>query len=214
MIPDAFRFALIAIAGTLGGLVLTASNNSHLSNNTRQEFINVSKKFIVSTILLIFFTVLFYNSNIFGVIDPMKLQEPIQFDGVYIAIAFWFSTLCFYLGITLFLLGIIEFINSLSHISVGDNPVIYRTIHHTCGYVTLPQYEIKGNQIFRTPTHSEGFLPSAQYEIRGKKLYRTSTHVDGIYPYPQYEIKGRYIYKTFTHVDGYNSLPQYEIRER
>jgi hypothetical protein len=214
LIPDTLRFGLIAITATLGGLVLTASNNSHLSDTTRRSFINVSKKFIISTILLIFFVVLFYTSNIYGEIDPTQLEKTITPQGVFVASVWWISVFCFYIGIMLFLLGIFELIISLNAIAHSNNPLICRTINHIKGYIASPQYEIRGNKIFRTPTHVEGFLPLAQYEIIGKKLYRTSTHIDGSYPYPQYEIRGKQIYRTLTHVDGYYPLSQYEIRDK
>lgn len=120
LIPDSFRFYLIIISATLGGLVLTASNNSKLDITTRRDFVNVSKKFIVATILLILFVVFLYNSNIFGNIDPTRFEEHITVQGAYIAVMFWVSVLCFYIGVVLFLTGIIEFIISLSTASLRE----------------------------------------------------------------------------------------------
>lgn len=117
LVPDSFRFYLIVISATLGGLVLAASNNRRLKNVNKRALTNVAKKFIVSTISLIFFAVCFYNANIYGFIEPTKWQIPITPQSVYIAVNYWVSLFCFYIGIILFLLGMFELVISLSHIS-------------------------------------------------------------------------------------------------
>jgi hypothetical protein len=119
-VPDVFKFSIVVVSSTLGGLVLAASNNKNIDLLTKRKFVNASKKFIISTILFILFAVWFFNANIFGLIQPNNFQEHITGPGIYIAVSFWVSVFCYYVGLILFLSGIFELIDALRKLVLSE----------------------------------------------------------------------------------------------
>jgi uncharacterized membrane protein len=100
------EFSLLAVAPTLGGLVLTAAGNRRLSRRAHIELISVAQKLILATVLLIAFASLFFTAN---------LSESADIEFLYWA-SFWGSVWTFYPGAFLFLLGISDLVFALRHL--------------------------------------------------------------------------------------------------
>lgn len=107
-------FSLIVVAPTLGGLVLTAAGNKRIRRITRIELISVAQKLIVAAVLLIVFTSLRFSIDLIGGIDLNTIDWSIV--NVIRWTFFWGAVLSFYLGISLFLVGIFDLVFALRHL--------------------------------------------------------------------------------------------------
>jgi hypothetical protein len=108
-VPPVIQFSLLAIAPTLGGLVLTAATRLH--KKERVELVSVAKKLIVATVLLIAFASLSFTSDLTGGANPSALDWSAT--GFFRWFLLWGSVWTFYLGIYLFLQGISDLVISL-----------------------------------------------------------------------------------------------------
>jgi uncharacterized membrane protein len=100
------EFSLLAVAPTLGGLVLTAAGNRRPGSRAHIELTSVAQKLILATVLLIAFAALFFTAN---------LAESADIEFLYWA-SFWGSVWTFYPGVFLFLLGISDLVFALRHL--------------------------------------------------------------------------------------------------
>jgi len=107
-IPLLAQFSIIAVAPVLGGLVLAAASNLEKISEKRLSLMCVAQKFISATVLFIFFVPFIYTVNLLS-IDPnsFKWFDPVAwYRGIY----FWLAVPCFYVGIVLFLFGIMDLV--------------------------------------------------------------------------------------------------------
>jgi hypothetical protein len=108
-------FSIIVISPTLGGLILAASGNKRIRRVVRSEFIAISQKLILATVLLIVFTSLFFTVDLLGGIDPASIKWSII--NVFRWAFFWGAVSSFYPGVWLFILGIFDLVFALRHLS-------------------------------------------------------------------------------------------------
>ncbi|MFA4826629.1 MAG: hypothetical protein WC593_15885 [Methanoregula sp.] len=110
------KFSLIAVAPTLGGLVLSAASNIKGNPKKRSELIRVAQKLISATILLILFVPFLYMVDLLKGIDVNSIDiydVEAWFRGIY----FWLGALCFFGGMLLFLWGVTDFIFALEDLN-------------------------------------------------------------------------------------------------
>lgn len=112
-IPAVAQFSIVAVAPTLGGLVLAAAaldkSGKHL------QLIHISQKFIVATVLFIVFVPsilivdLLHGINITSVTFSNLRDGQAWARGIY----FWLAVPCFYGGTALFLWGLRDLVYAL-----------------------------------------------------------------------------------------------------
>ncbi len=115
-VPSVVEFSLIAVAPTLGGLVLTAAGNRRLSRRAHIELISVAQKLILATVLLIVFASLFFTINLLELTDIELNFLDWSWSGFFYQVFFWGSVWTFYPGVFLFLLGISDLVFALRHL--------------------------------------------------------------------------------------------------
>lgn len=123
-IPAVAQFSIVAVAPTLGGLVLTAASALEKSDK-RLQLIRVSQKFIVATVLFIIFVPsllivdLLHGINITS-FTFSNLHDPVAWArGIY----FWLAVPCFYGGTALFLWGLRDLVYVLMGLaSASEQP--------------------------------------------------------------------------------------------
>jgi len=114
------QFSIIAVAPTLGGLVLAAASNFRGKPEKREELIRVSQKFITAAVLLMLSVPFIFMVDILGGIDidSFDWRDSITwFRGIY----FWLALPCLYIGIIIFLWGITDLIFALANLDVVDD---------------------------------------------------------------------------------------------
>jgi hypothetical protein len=122
-LPTIAQFSIVAVTATLGGLILTAANLQK-DFKRRQEFVHVSQKLIVATVLFIIFAACTQMVNLLGGIDiaspAHNLWDPLAWTrGIY----FWLAVPCFYIGVLLFMWGLWDLVLALSGINTTpDQP--------------------------------------------------------------------------------------------
>jgi hypothetical protein len=109
-VPSVLQFSIIPISATLGGLVISGANYSKL-NGKRTELLKVAQKLIVATIAFIFFTaILFLAGDVKPNVTPSTQIEWTKY------VFFWLSAFLFYVGTTLFVIGIVDLAISLKNL--------------------------------------------------------------------------------------------------
>jgi len=115
-VPPALQWSIIAVAPTLGGLLLAAASNRRLRKGVHEELISVAQKLIVATVLFIFFTCLFFTVELTGGIDTSS--RDLSLMGWFRGGSFWVSAAFFYGGVYLFLVAIIDLVLALRRFKV------------------------------------------------------------------------------------------------
>jgi hypothetical protein len=105
------QLSIVAMAPTLGGLVLAAASRSEWQT----ELVRVARKFILATVLfIIVIPSLFVVDRMSGIDiysgDRLALKDWVR--GSY----FWLAAPCFFVGISLFLVGLIDLMFALSRL--------------------------------------------------------------------------------------------------
>lgn len=113
-VPPALQWSVIALAPTLGGLVLVGAGNRRIKRGAYFELISVAQKLIVATVFFILFTCLFFTVELTGGIDTNLLDLSLM--GCFRAGSFWFSVAFFFAGVYLFLVAIIDLVLALRRI--------------------------------------------------------------------------------------------------
>jgi len=108
-------FNIIIIAPTLGGLIFAGAGNKRIKNIARVELISVVKKFIVVTVLFIITRILIFTVDLTGGIQINTYDWSAM--GIFRGFSFWISVVTFYVGVFLFLLGLVDLILTLRHLS-------------------------------------------------------------------------------------------------
>ena len=111
------QFSVIAIASTLGGLILAAAARSQW----RLEFVRVAQKFILSTVLFIVFipSIFMVDGMLDGIdINSLEWMSPKAWIRT---MYFLLAASCFFIGILLFLAGLVDLMFALSRLH-GDAP--------------------------------------------------------------------------------------------
>jgi len=121
-LPLIAQFGLIGTCSTLGGLVLTASRMG-TDPNARSELVRVSQKFIFATLLFITLApILFMIDHMLNGIDlSFSLSNLKDLMNWYRGILFWFAVPCFFGGILLFIVGLIDLAFELSDLKSEDD---------------------------------------------------------------------------------------------
>lgn len=113
-VPPTLQWGIIAVAPTLGGLVLAGAGNRRIRKRIHDELISVAQKLIVATVLFILFTCLFFTVELTGGIDTSSLDLSLM--GWFRGGSFWTSAAFFFTGAYLFLLAIIDLVLALRHV--------------------------------------------------------------------------------------------------
>ena len=114
-------FSAIVTAFALGALMITAANNSRISDPTREKVLAAAQKLIIAGIMLGLFVIFFWVfDSIFkslGGIDPNTLD--FSTDGWRRGVSFWLTELSLVMGGLLFAAGIVEVVFALREIRVS-----------------------------------------------------------------------------------------------
>ncbi|MDD5189559.1 MAG: hypothetical protein PHE50_00770 [Dehalococcoidales bacterium] len=108
ILPSSFKFNVIELSGTLGGLVLAAASIQMDKILQRKLFI-VSRYLILATILFVSFTVFTYNANI--------TSSSLVKANAYTNISQWFSVISFYIGSAFLFTGLIKLVGILFNLN-------------------------------------------------------------------------------------------------
>jgi hypothetical protein len=111
-IPPVLQFNIIIVSSTLGGLVLAAATIPRVRNDAYRELLSVAQKLIVATILFVLATALLFLVELLGGIEANSFEWTTR--GLFRAVFFWATVICFFPGIILFSLGVIDLILVLS----------------------------------------------------------------------------------------------------
>ena len=110
-VPPILQWSIIAVAPTLGGLVLAGASNHRLEEGVHDELISVVQKLILATVLFILFTCLFFTVELTGGIDTSSLDLSLM--GWFRGGSFWTSAAFFFAGVYLFLVAIMDLVLAL-----------------------------------------------------------------------------------------------------
>ena len=89
----------------------------------------------------------------------------------------------------------------------------YHTIYQSTDRSSLPQFQMRGNDIFSTiHNKTEGSHVLPWYQMRGNKLYSTLANPNSHFPLPMYEVRGNHVYTTI-HNPDHNPMPAFQIRK-
>lgn len=119
--PAVAQFSIVAVAPTLGGLVLAAASALEKSDK-RLQLIRVSQKFIVATVLFIIFVPsllivdLLHGINITSFTFSNLRDGQAWARGIY----FWLAVPCFYGGTALFLWGLRDLVYALMDLGTAS----------------------------------------------------------------------------------------------
>jgi hypothetical protein len=103
-VSPVLQFNIIIVSSTLGGLVLAAATISRNNKAERRELLSVAQKLIAATILFVFATALLFLCGLTTTI------------GWFYNICFWLTVICFFPGVGLFSIGIIDLVIALNHV--------------------------------------------------------------------------------------------------
>jgi hypothetical protein len=114
-IPTVAQFSIVAVAPTLGGLILAAAAALKESDSRRLQLIRISQKFIVATVLFIIFVPSLVMVNVLHGINVTSFSFSNLRDSTAWArgIYFWLAVPCFYSGLVLFLWGLRDLVHAL-----------------------------------------------------------------------------------------------------
>jgi len=102
------QFTIITVSATLGGLVLTSANNRRVNRRTHEKLIKVAQKMIVSAVFFIIIVSLLFMVDFMGGIDTHHWDFSVI--GLTRGLSFWAAGIGFYLGVFLFLMGLLDLV--------------------------------------------------------------------------------------------------------
>ena len=112
-ISPALEFGVVAVAATLGGLVLNAGLSSGVScESLRREFIAVAQKFIVVVILAIIFPPIMWYVDSAGGADLTSF-EPSDASGWVLGALLLFGMFSFFAGVTFFIVALVDLVYAM-----------------------------------------------------------------------------------------------------
>lgn len=117
----AAQLSILAIAPTLGGLVLAAASNTRITNKTHSELIHVARKLISATLLFVFFVPFIFIVDQLGGIDINAVPNFSDLQAWLRWLYFWLAAPCFYVGVFLFILGLIDLVFALRDFSTSKS---------------------------------------------------------------------------------------------
>jgi len=124
--PPVLQFNIIIVSSALGGLVLAAATIPKVRDIGYSELLSVAQKLIVATILFVLSACLLFLIDLVGGIEPGSV-ELTSANWWVSNICFWLTVLCYFPGIALFSLGIIDLVTALTHMRHGLNKTGQKT---------------------------------------------------------------------------------------
>ena len=106
--PPVLQFNIIVVSATLGGLILAATA---IAKFKHRELLSIAQKLIVATILFVFATALLFIVVLLG-----GIESPSWLICTFREIFFWATVICFFPGVILFSIGIIDLVIKLGDI--------------------------------------------------------------------------------------------------
>ena len=122
--PPALDVGVVTVAAALGGLVLNAGLN--LTGSKRKETVQVAQKFIAVVILMIIFLPALHFVELMNGIN-LNSFKPDSIEAWGRAFFFWVSAISFYVGISLFIIALVDLvyamigIDRIEHATGGDH---------------------------------------------------------------------------------------------
>ena len=126
-IPPVAQLSVIGISIGLAGITLTASRISNITPEKRLELICVSQKFITATVLFIFFVaaINMIDNALNGIdVNSFSTTNLSNITNWYRGILFYLSVPSFYVGLILFLVGLVDLV--FAFLDLDTRPTVPR----------------------------------------------------------------------------------------
>jgi hypothetical protein len=112
--PPVLQFEIIIVSSALGGLVLAAATIPKARDTGYDELLSIAQKLIVATILFVLSACFLFLVDFAGEFSPNAV-ELTSIKWWVSNICFWLTVLCYFPGVALFSLGIIDLVTALTH---------------------------------------------------------------------------------------------------
>jgi hypothetical protein len=103
IVPPIFQFGIVWAAATLSSLAFAGARHAKNDPERRAELLRVARKFVISMISFILFTIFSWVASLGGQIDPNKFGTEYAKS-----FCFWLSVFLLVGGAATFVIGIIE----------------------------------------------------------------------------------------------------------